>query len=982
MRYLRLYSQDASFKADEINAGGTGNDVEAMVPCIVKTADLKKMYFNPHDKTVQFHTLTIYYENSKGEQLAECKTMRIKYIPGVTQEIVVTPKNIDGYIAKEEKIIANIPEDTSIVFRYKLKLDYNKPLTFNIISAGTIYWAAYSNSNQKTIQYKKNDGNWISIISTSTGTSINVTQGDIVQFRGDNATYAKSFEQYNLFSGSTTLKVEIEGNIMSLIKSKNFSTATTLESNFAFCDLFKNFISLISAKNLILPATTLANYCYSHMFADCTSLTKAPELPATILAENCYLDMFRGCTSLTTAPELPATTLTKNCYSNMFNSCTSLTSAPMLPATTLANSCYLSMFSTCTNLTAAPELPATTLASNSYMNMFNGCTSLTTAPALPATTLANSCYVSMFSKCTSLTTAPELPATTLVERCYDSMFEGCTSLNNAPVLPATTLATSCYSSMFSGCTSLTTAPVLPATTLATSCYRYMFQDCTSLNYIKCLATDISASNCTTNWTKGVAATGTFVKNPNMSSWGISTNGIPANWIVYDLGINLPVKNIYTKQNANTVEINIAAFSNWSALTNDSWITFLKNTGTEEDTKFVFTVSSTNEPRNGTIVFTSIYNEVTLMVGQTDEVFKPLTFNITSAGSFFWKANKATHTTTIEYSLDSGETWTSITSNTGTSAPSISVNAGDVVQFRGNNATYATGGSIDNTFSGSTARFEVEGNIMSLINSTNFATATTLASSYTFNYLFYDCTGLTSAENLVLPATALANYCYYGMFQRCTSLTKAPELPATTLANSCYYAMFRNCTSLTAAPSILPATKLTNYCYRYMFDGCTSLTTAPELPATTLASYCYMGMFQGCTSLTSAPKLPAITLAYGCYIGMFQSCTSLTAAPSILPAAKLETYCYQSMFQGCTSLTTAPKLPATTLADSCYWYMFYGCTNLNYIKCFATNISAYNCTDNWVNGVASIGTFVKNPNMSSWPTGINGIPSGWTVQDAS
>ena len=55
MRYLRLYSQDASFKADEINAGGTGSDVEAMVPGIVKTADLKKMYF----KLKVIHALSI-----------------------------------------------------------------------------------------------------------------------------------------------------------------------------------------------------------------------------------------------------------------------------------------------------------------------------------------------------------------------------------------------------------------------------------------------------------------------------------------------------------------------------------------------------------------------------------------------------------------------------------------------------------------------------------------------------------------------------------------------------------------------------------------------------------------------------------------------------------------------------------------------------------------------------------------------------------
>ena len=48
---------------------------------------------------------------------------------------------------------------------------------------------------------------------------------------------------------------------------------------------------------------------------------------------------------------------------------------------------------------------------------------------------------------------------------------------------------------------------------------------------------------------------------------------------------------------------------------------------------------------------------------------------------------------------------------------------------------------------------------------------------------------------------------------------------------------------------------------------------------------------------------------------------------------------------------------------------------------ATNISAMSCLSNWVNGVSSTGTFVKNAAMTSLPTGIDGIPGGWTVQNA-
>ena len=115
--------------------------------------------------------------------------------------------------------------------------------------------------------------------------------------------------------------------------------------------------------------------------------------------------------------------------------------------------------------------------------------------------------------------------------------------------------------------------------------------------------------------------------------------------------------------------------------------------------------------------------------------------------------------------------------------------------------------------------------------------------------------------------------------------------------------------------------------------------------------------------------------------MFKDCTSLTTAPE-LPATTLADKCYSYMFKGCTSLTTAPELPATTLATSAYTYMFDGCTSLSSIKCLATNISASYCTTNWVKGVASSGTFTKASSMSSWTNGVNGIPNGWSVQDAA
>ena len=255
-------------------------------------------------------------------------------------------------------------------------------------------------------------------------------------------------------------------------------------------------------------------------------------------------------------------------------------------------------------------------------------------------------------------------------------------------------------------------------------------------------------------------------------------------------------------------------------------------------------------------------------------------------------------------------------------------------------------------------------------------ATTLADNC-YRSMFAACTALTTAPQL--PAKTLAAYCYGNMFSACSALTTAPQLPATTLAQSCYVFMFQNCTSLTTAPS-LPATTLAAECYGNMFLGCTGLTTAPQLPAKTLAENCYLSMFNGCTELITAPELPATTLAQSCYYSMFQNCTSLTTAPE-LPATTLANRCYHSMFNGCTSLTTAPELPAETLLNWCYQNMFSGCSSLNYIKAMFTTTPSATYTSNWVSGVAANGTFVKN-SAAQWDvSGVNGVPTGWTVQTA-
>ena len=146
------------------------------------------------------------------------------------------------------------------------------------------------------------------------------------------------------------------------------------------------------------------------------------------------------------------------------------------------------------------------------------------------------------------------------------------------------------------------------------------------------------------------------------------------------------------------------------------------------------------------------------------------------------------------------------------------------------------------------------------------------------------------------------------------------------------------------------------------------------------NFCYAYLFSG-APLTTAPELPATTLAFGCYAMMFNNCTSLTKAP-VLPATTLADFCYYYMFENCTALTEAPELPAYQLVDSCYAYMFQGCTSLNYVSVGFDNWYPTNATDNWLNNVASTGTFVCNSTLlGNTPEDIRStstVPSSWNM----
>lgn len=114
-----------------------------------------------------------------------------------------------------------------------------------------------------------------------------------------------------------------------------------------------------------------------------------------------------------------------------------------------------------------------------------------------------------------------------------------------------------------------------------------------------------------------------------------------------------------------------------------------------------------------------------------------------------------------------------------------------------------------------------------------------------------------------------------------------------------------------------------------------------------------------------------------FSGLFYMNEYIVSAENlVLPATVLTPYCYQGMFGQCYLLTKAPQLIALNLSEGCYAGMFYSARTLSDVTCYATNISATNCTIDWLGGVAASGTF-KCPSSTNWTSGDSGIPSGWT-----
>lgn len=162
--------------------------------------------------------------------------------------------------------------------------------------------------------------------------------------------------------------------------------------------------------------------------------------------------------------------------------------------------------------------------------------------------------------------------------------------------------------------------------------------------------------------------------------------------------------------------------------------------------------------------------------------------------------------TLSYSLDDGETWSTVTILGSVTFGTI--NTGQKIIFKGNNTQLSSSYDSFNYFD-ATKQFKVYGNIMSLLNGDDFIINSEFQNNTNNQFAgLLRTTYLVDASNLILPAL--------------------------TLYESSYNSMFRDASNLVYGPKILPALDIPADGYASMFEGCTSLVEAPEILATTVS----------------------------------------------------------------------------------------------------------------------------------------------------
>ena len=130
------------------------------------------------------------------------------------------------------------------------------------------------------------------------------------------------------------------------------------------------------------------------------------------------------------------------------------------------------------------------------------------------------------------------------------------------------------------------------------------------------------------------------------------------------------------------------------------------------------------------------------------------------------------------------------------------------------------------------------------------------------------------------------------------------------------------------------------------------------------------------------KINLARISPGAYYYMFRECTYLVYAPKEISCTGFsegDRGQFEGMFYGCSSLEESPIINVSTLPRNALKAAFQYCTNIKKVTLLATDISHSNCLYAWLDHASASGVIVKRSSVTL-PSGISGVPTGWTTQD--
>lgn len=631
-----------------------------------------------------------------------------------------------------------------------------------------------------------------------------------VWFRGKNNRFATNDTVSSVYTNFKLLDNNVltrcDGNIMHLLDyEQDLNSLEDLAYSYIFCKLFYSCTALYSCPD-ILVETIKEKLCFAHTFEDCINLKYIPKITTKNFGEDSFSNIFKNCTNLEGEINFVINEISGiSTFNSAFYGTKIRKANIVIKENDIKAKCFRNTFYGCTLLEEVNINGNLNLGNNAASNCFDGCSNLETFNADSNYTLnINSVDVESlkqtFHNCTKLETINiNLNAEILFNSSYYEMFKGCSSITISPSINAIKVDHMSCQGMFTNCINLINAPELKSRVLARSCYYEMFLGCSNLQYIKCDAIDISEEMCLKNWVKSVSSSGTFVRI-NGSNYTTGDNGIPNGWTVeIDTSQNFSFfikKRKICSEKYNAI-FEIKSTGSWEITYYPNWVRLNKLSGAGNDELEIEYIDDQNgKIKQDNIVIKNLTNNELFLdnIYGLNTVKQELTFIIKNSGYLYWKSMNSNVRRTIEYTKDKGINWTSITSAE-SSGTEIEVFSGDIISFRGNNSEYGTDNNVYSGFVNDKVEFDVCGNIMSLINSTNFDNLSVLTSNFTFHAMFKGNSGLKDASNLSLPATTLTQSCYRGMFDSCRKLLYPPELLASQLVQDCYRYMFSSCSSL-------------------------------------------------------------------------------------------------------------------------------------------------------------------------------------------